>query len=124
MSTTEYVKKFYKILISMFPTPLPLGVSAYEAWLNDIVYLTGPIADDESLKWVISQEILRLSPGRDRVSRHRFVKLIRKYAANQIAANKIAEIKDAQKAREELAKQSKAEDTAAKDAACPPITKN
>jgi hypothetical protein len=104
-------------VLSFLPTLLPTGATAYEAWLNDIVSLVGPIADEQSLKWVISNEIMRLAPGRDRVPKRVFVKALRKFAANQIAANKVMEIKQAQEAKQ------KAGDTA-KDQACPPTTTN
>ncbi len=106
-----------KVLYSYIPTPLPTGATVYEVWLNDIVALTGNIADEQSLKWVISNEIMRLAPGRDRVPKRYFVKSLRKYAANQVASYKVIELKQAQ---EEKAKQLKAEDTAKAEAACPP----
>ena len=82
---------------SYFPTPLAVGVTQYETWLTSVIALTGPIADEQSMAWVISNEIMRLSPGRDRVPKRFFVKSLRKYAANQIAAAKVLAIKEAQK---------------------------
>ena len=111
------LKRYVCILLSYIPTPLPTGASAYEAWLNEIVLLTGQLADEQSLKWVISNEIMRLAPGRDKVPKRYFVKSLRKYAANQVAAWKVQEIKQAQ---DERAKQLKAEDTAKSEAVCPP----
>ena len=103
------LKKALNIILSYFPTALPVGMTQYEAWLDSIVELTGPIADELSLKWVISNEIMRLAPGRDRVPKAFFVKSLRKYAANQIAAVKVLELKQQQ---ETLSKQ--AEETAKK----------
>lgn len=88
-------------LLSFLPSPLPVGATAYDKWLLEIQALVGPIADEMSIQWVISQEIMRLNPGRDRVPKRLFVKLLRKYAANQIAANKVLELK---KRQEEISK--------------------
>lgn len=98
---------------SYFPTPLPTTYNEYNTWLADIVELTGPIADKESLEWVISNEVMRQPTGKDRIAKHTFVKLIRKFAANQFAANKVNEIKNKQ---QEAAK-AQAEVTAAQQKA-------
>lgn len=112
------LKNILRLIVSFLPTSLPTGATAYESWLNEIVLLTGQLADEQSLKWVISNEIMRLAPGRDRVPKRYFVKALRKYAANQVAAYKVQEIKQAQ---EERAKQQKlAEDTAKAEQTCLP----
>lgn len=122
------MKLIFKRILALFPTPLPLTVSQYDTWLDEIVELAGPIADKDSLEWVISNEVMRLNPGRDKVSKHLFVKLLRKYAANQFAANKVMELKTAQEVRkkqaEEAAKLQQAEDAAKQAVECPPISTN
>lgn len=95
-------------LTSYFPTQLAVGMTEYEAWLASVIALTGPIADEQSMAWVISNEIMRLSPGRDRVPKRVFVKALRKYAANQIAAAKVMAIKEAQKNQAEATAQPQA----------------
>ena len=90
------LKSLIKVILSYVPTQLPVGVTAYDAWLKDITDIVGPIADEMSLQWVISNEIMRLAPGRDKISKRYFVKSLRKYAANQIAANKVLELKKKQ----------------------------
>lgn len=106
------MKKYIKYVLSYVPTKLPVGMTEYKAWLSDIVELCGPIADEASLKWVISNEVMRLSPGRDTVSKHTFVKLLRKYAANQLAAVTVQELKQEQDAAR-IAEQQKTEVTVA-----------
>ncbi len=95
-----------KRILSYLPTRLPVGKTAYNDFLDSIIELTGPIADADSLAWVISNEVMRMNPGRDRASKHTFVRLIRKYAANQIAANKVMELKDKQAKAIEAQKQA------------------
>lgn len=102
------LKKIINKILAYFPTPIPTGMTKFKSWLDSIVELTGPIADEESLKWVVSNEVMRLSPGRDKVSKMSMVKLLRKYAANQLAAQTVMDLK---KAQEDRAKQ-KLEDTA------------
>jgi hypothetical protein len=107
------MKKLIKTVLSYIPTRLPTGMSAYNIWLDSIVELTGPIADEASLHWVISNEVMRLNSNRDRISKAYFVRTLRKYAANQIAASAVLEIKAKQQA---LLDQQKAEDTAKTEA--------
>lgn len=107
------MKRLLAKILSHFPTSLPIGMTEYNIWLDSIVELAGPIADVDSLKWVISNEIMRLKPGQCRVPKHLFVKLLRKYAANQLAAFKVIELKEKQQAAIEAAKVKQAEVTAA-----------
>jgi hypothetical protein len=90
-----------KILFSYFPTPLPVGMTAYNAWLTEVIALVGPVADEQSMAWVISNEIMRLPPGKDRVPKRYFVKSLRKFAANQIAGAKVLELKEKQEQKKE-----------------------
>lgn len=99
-----------KQLVSYFPTVIPTGMTQFNTYLDSIVELTGPIADADSMKWVISNEIMRLSPGRDRIAKAFFVKSLRKYAANQLAASVVMELKTKQEA---VLKTQQAEATAA-----------
>lgn len=103
------MKQLLNKLTSYFPTELPTGGTAYDKWLETVVSLTGPIADRDSLIWVISNEIMRLPSGQNKVAKHYFVKTLRKFAANQIASNKVIQIKEAQ--------QKQAADTAALESA-------
>lgn len=85
-------------------------MTAYKQWLDTVVELCGPIADTDSLKWVISNEIMRLNSTKDRVAKIYFVKVLRKFAANQLAAATVNEIKAEQEAK--LAAAKLAEETA------------
>ncbi len=101
----EVTKKIVLKVTSFIPTRVPLSYDAYNNWIADIIELAGPIADKESLAWVVSNEVMRQPTGKDYISKHTFVKLIRKFAANQFAANKVNEIKKAQEERQLLEKQ-------------------
>lgn len=110
------MRRLLKRILSYYPTAMPITMTQFNTWLDSILELAGPIADKDSLEWVISNEIMRLAPGRDRVPKHLFVKLLRKYAANQFAANKVLELKlkqeEANRAAQAEALRQQAEATA------------
>ncbi len=87
-----------KRFLSLLPTPLPTGKTQYDTWLSSIIELAGPIADEQSMAWVISNEIMRLKSGQSSVPKNAFVKDLKRFACMQIAANKVLEIKEQQKA--------------------------
>ncbi len=88
-----------KHLKSHLPLRMPVGKTAFDAWLSEIVDLVGPIADAESIAWVACNEIMRLPPGSDRIPQQKLIRIVRKFAANQLAANKVNELKAAQEER-------------------------
>lgn len=94
----QKLKSVLKFLSSYLATPLPVGMTAYNTWLSSVLELAGPVADKDSMEWVISNEVMRLKSTQDRAPKSYFVKVLRKYAANQIAAAKVIEIKDKQQA--------------------------
>lgn len=110
------MKLAFKRLFSYVPTDLPVGLPQYNAWLNSIVELAGPIADEASIKWVISNEVMRMNSSRSRAAKNTFVRILRKYAANQLAAHTVNVLKaeeDAKRAASQAAQLQKAEVPAA-----------
>jgi len=107
---TNKIRLILKRAWAYIPTSLPTGMTEYTAWLDSIVELCGPIADTASMKWVISNEVMRAAPGQDKVPKIVFVKLLRKYAANQLAGATVMAIKaEQEKMRsEEIKKQAEA----------------
>lgn len=90
------LKLLAKKVLSHFPTQIPTGMTQFNTWLDSIVELAGPIADPDSLKWVVSNEVMRLSSTRNKVPKSFFIKSLRKYAANQLAAATVMELKQKQ----------------------------
>lgn len=90
------IKSVLKYLLSYFPENLPVGMTAYNQFCNDIIELAGPYADKDSMRFVISTNILHLDPKYSRASKQYFVRRLRKTAANQIVSEVINEIKAAQ----------------------------
>lgn len=101
-----------KRLLSLFPSKLPVGRTAFSKWVDDIVELSGPLADRDSMEFVLSSAIQHASSNRGYVPKNYFVNTLIKAAANQVAAQVFQDIKiKQQKAVEdqkaaELAKQA------------------
>ncbi len=108
----------FKRLLSYIPTQLPLGLTAYKAWSNEVVELIGPIANTDDLHFCVAAEVLRVGPSANAVSKNYFVKRVRAGATKQLAGAVFTEIKERQQALQraevEALKLKQAEDTALK----------
>ena len=100
-------------MLSYFPTRLPLGKSEFNDWATKIISLSGSIADEDSMRYVLASKILELKPNASRVPLNEFVKLMHKAAANQVASSVFQEIR---------AKQQEAKKQAAATATTPEST--
>jgi hypothetical protein len=108
------MKQVLNKVMSYFPTPLPLGMTAYKEWTDSVAELIGPITNKEELNFCIASEVIRLAPDVCSAPKNHFVKRVRAGVAKQIAGAMFTEIKENQKAKQaaEAAKQA-AEVTAA-----------
>ena len=115
-------KLLLKKALSYFPTKLPTGMSEFEAWSNDIIELTGPLAEPTSLKFALADMILRIGPLKNdkyqtipgSVPKNYFVQALRKIASSQIASGVLHQIKvDQEAAQKAAAEKAQAEATAA-----------
>lgn len=111
MKSKVYLPKFYNYLKSYLPTKLPTGMTEFNSWMESVLELAGPIADRESMVWLISHEIMHIKSGTDAVPKRYFVKVLRKFAANQLAAATVNDLRAKKEVREKEEKQ-KAEDSA------------
>lgn len=99
---------FFKRITAYLPTPLPVGVTEMDAWMDDIIALAGPYADADSMKWAIATMVLHMGSNKDGSSRAYvpkmyFVNGLRKSAANQVASAVFQSIKAKQQAAEATA---------------------
>jgi len=108
-------KALLATILAYLPSKIPTGMTEFNAWLDSIVKLVGPIADDRSLKWVISNEVMRLPSGKDSVPKMLFVKVLRKFAANQLAAATVNNLKAEQDAEIKKASENKQNETEPKE---------
>lgn len=112
----NYIMKTIKTVLSYFPSKLPTGVTAFHAYADEVIELTGPIADVDSLKWAIANQIIHLPPQTSYKPKQYFVRSLMKAAANQIASSVFQDIKlKQQKAAQEAAALAEQQAKADKD---------
>lgn len=104
-------KQLVRVLLqlkSYFPTKLPVGLTAFNQWSEDIITLSGPMADKDSMRFAIASILIHADSGIGALPMQYFVKRLRKSAANQVASQVFQEIKtlqaEAQKKAQEEAK--------------------
>ena len=96
----KQLKKF----LSKFPTKLPVGLTEFEAWTDDIIELSGELANRDSIQFVLSDMIQRTGalknsafgtiPGY--VPKDHFVQGLIAAAAKQVAGQVFFDIKTKQ----------------------------
>lgn len=89
----SFSTQFCRFIASFVPSAIPVGLTEYQAWAESIISLTGPIADDNSLKFAIASMVIHLDRDTAYVSKRWFVKCLRKAAANQVASAVFQDIK-------------------------------
>ena len=96
------------------PRPLPIGMTEFEEWSDRIISGAMLTADAESQKFALANELLQLKPTEDHKEDIYFIKLLRKFAVNQIADAARVDIREKVKARlaaEEVAKAQLSQDS-------------
>lgn len=95
------LRRILKILLAFLPSALPTGRTAFNKWASDIIEITGPLADEDSLRWALAAQIQHSGNGLVDAfpPKIKFVASLRKAAANQIAGGIFHEIKTAQAER-------------------------
>jgi len=81
--------KFFKYILSFFPTSLPHGVEQFNAWANDILGFA-KCPDNDSTRFALAVMILHCNSTEDTKPKRYFVKALNKAASNEIA-NDIAQ---------------------------------
>lgn len=90
------MKLLAKQLLSLAPSKLPVGMSEMKKFQDDIIELAGPLADYDSMCFVISSTIMHLGPQKSHVPKNFFVRTLIKAAANQISSQTFQDIKKRQ----------------------------
>lgn len=86
-------------VLSFYPKKLPVGLTEFNAWSDEIVELTN-FADPISLKFAIASMVIHLPANTGRVSQNHFVRGLRKSAANQVASQIFQDIKVEQETKQ------------------------
>lgn len=108
----QRVMKMINRLLSYLPTPLPVGMTEFQAWADSIIALSGEFADRDSMVFAIASILIHADTKYGALPKRYFVNRLRKSAANQVASQAFQDIKQKQAAQQEAAKQSQAADTA------------
>lgn len=93
------MKLLIKTLLSYIPSKLPVGLTAFHEYADEVIELSGQFADPDSMKFALANMIMHLPITRDSVPKNYFVKCLRKTAANQVAGHVFMVVKEAQDAR-------------------------
>lgn len=101
----QTIKNLLKLVLSYFPSRLPVGMTEFKMWSDEIIALTGPLADPDSMRFAISSQIMHLAPQRCSVPKRYFVASLRKAAANQVASQVFQDIKIRQAEEQEKQRQ-------------------
>ncbi len=95
---------FIKRVLSHLPSRLPVGMTEFYKFADDIIELSGPYADVDSMRFAIASAIIHLPHTRGLCTKNFFVQTMRKSAANQVASQVFQDIKQKQ-ADQQLHKQ-------------------
>lgn len=99
------LKRLARQVLALFPTRLPVGVTAFNEWADSFLETyTLATQDHDSIHYILATEILRLNPtDYARKSKFHFYLIIQTAAAKQVAGNAFQEIKNRQKELQEKA---------------------
>lgn len=92
------------------PSKLPVGLTEFNEFCDDVIAISGEFADRDSMVYAIASNIIHIKHDCDAVPKAYFAQCLRKAAANQVASAIFTEIK-------ERHEKQKAEDTAAQQPA-------
>ncbi len=103
--------KTLNLILSYFPSKLPVGAAQFHSFADSIIKLAGPFADEDSMKWAIANNIIHLPSTTAYKSKQYFVRTLRKAAANQVASFIFQDIKlkQQERAAQEAAAAAKAD---------------
>lgn len=94
----KQLTKILRLILSYVPTPLPVGITQFNAFADSVIELSGEYADRDSLRFAIASMIIHADHKIAALSKQYFVKRLRKSAANQIASQVFQDIKAQQEA--------------------------
>lgn len=102
---TKLLTEILVMLISHIPKKLPVGLTEFHAWADNIINKAEKFADVDSMKYVLATIIMQLDHAVSFKSDAYFIARLRKAAANQVAGSVFQEIKAKQAAKQEAANQ-------------------
>ncbi len=106
------MKLLYRVLnriLAYIPTPLPIGVTEFNAWAGSVLALT-PLPDNASTRFALASTVPHQPHTKYLIPRIYFARLLMKSAANQVAFDVMEDLKAKQE--QQIAAQKQAEATA------------
>lgn len=100
------MKRLLKKLLSYLPTGLPVGMTEFNKFTNDVIELSGKYADEDSMRFAIASMITHLKHTEAYIPKNYFVKCLRSAAAKQVAGQVFQDIKQKQLEAQEAAKKA------------------
>ena len=98
------MKRLFNQFLGLFPSRLPVGMTAFDAWIDSIITTYPmPTMDRDSLVNGLAATVLRLGPTAAFKSKFYFALIIHAGAAKQIAGAKFSELRDKQIAAQKAA---------------------
>lgn len=108
MNTLLSKLKFLALYITSYiPTPLPIGMEAFDVWAKSVLALTS-LPDNDSTRFALASTVPHQKAENYYVPKIKFAKLLLKSAANQIAGAVMHELKEKQQAAIAAAKLAEA----------------
>ncbi len=99
------VKRILKQFFGLFPSKLPVGMAAFDAWVVDFTATYKlPTSSDTDIRFVLSTSIMHLGPTTAYKSKFYFYLLLTATASKQIASEQFRTIKERQQAEALAAK--------------------
>lgn len=95
---------WFKHVLSYFPSRLPVGMTEFNKWLDDVVALAGPIASERDMHFVLCSILIHADVRYGYMPKRYFVTRLIKSAANQVASQVFQDIKLAQAEEQQAAK--------------------
>lgn len=114
---TVFTKFKYLFLraLAFFPTPLPVGMTAFKQWSDQIIDIYG-LPDNDSGRWVLAVLVINLEGPKNKpayyIPKRYFGLAGRKAMANEVASATMKELKEKQDAERKAAVEQSAEATA------------
>lgn len=105
------LKKVLRLLVALIPTPIPVGVSNFESWAEQISEMSG-LPKDPSHIFVLAAMVTNLKKDTSYyIPKLFFVLMLKNAAARQIAGHVMYESKRKQKEADEAIKKASVEKT-------------
>lgn len=101
------LKKVLSLLKACLPSPLPVGLTQYEEWSNEVIELAGA-PNNDSTKFTVAVMILHLDSTAAYKPKIFFVKSLKKAMSNQTVSQIIQDLKTKQAEELEAAKRTEA----------------